>query len=284
MAATSMDFQPSPSQRRLLDFIHEHPSLKTIHELCAEAGVGRSTYYRWCQNPGFRLWLAMAWSARLLLDGAVLLNIARVQSTRSYSYWKALFDLTFDPKGLGFLQKWQQSCAEADSAAFLPGDASPETPSPVPLLATENKPLVPKSGTNPPAAVLPKPNRGGRAALPAGKIGAKGREPGPPGPASGSGVVVPGPPGSAAGPGVVVIPKGGPPPGSEFGAAPARRSAGLGPRGPQAGVSTSGTRGAAAPGPAPTIALPPPHHVARTVARFARRAQAGRCRIAGGAS
>ena len=65
--------------------------------------------------------------------------------------------------------------------------------------------------------------RGGRAALPAGKIGAKGRE----------------------------IPKGGPPPGSEFGAAPARRSAGLGPQGPQAGVSTSGTRGAAAQGPAP---------------------------------
>jgi len=37
-------------------------------------------------------------------------------------------------------------------------------------------------------------------------------------------------------------------------ATPARRSAGLGPRGPQAGVSTSGTRGAAAQGPAPTIA------------------------------
>ncbi len=80
--------------------------------------------------------------------------------------------------------------------------------------------------------------RGGRAALPAGKIGAKGREPGSPEPASGSGVVV--------------IPKGGPPPESEFGAAPAKRSAGLGPRGPQAGVSTSGTRGAAAQGPAPT--------------------------------
>ncbi len=93
-------------------------------------------------------------------------------------------------------------------------------------------------------AALPAP-RGGRAALPAGKTGAKGREPGSPEPASGSGVVV--------------IPQGGPPPGSEFGVAPAMRSAGLGPRGPQAGVSTSGTRGAAAQGPAPTMAqqVPP---------------------------
>ncbi|HUX67319.1 MAG TPA: hypothetical protein VMV31_07510 [Terriglobales bacterium] len=95
MAAVSTDFQPSPAQRRLLDFIHEHPSLKTIHELCAAAGIGRTTYYRWCQSPGFRIWLATAWSARLLLDGTVLLNVARVQATRSYPYWKALFDLTF---------------------------------------------------------------------------------------------------------------------------------------------------------------------------------------------
>jgi len=58
---------------------------------------------------------------------------------------------------------------------------------------------------------------------------------------------------------VVVIPQGGPPPGSEFGAAPAKRSAGLGPRGPQAGVSTSGTRGVAAQGPAPTIVLARAH-------------------------
>jgi len=105
--------------------------------------------------------------------------------------------------------------------------------------------------------------RGGHAALPAGKIGANGREPGPPEPASGSGVVV--------------IPEGGPPPGSDSGAAPPGSEAAQrrgGPQGPQAGVSmppravtagrlTSGTRGAparrrysrgraAAQGPAPT--------------------------------
>ena len=61
--------------------------------------------------------------------------------------------------------------------------------------------------------------------MPAGKIGAKGREPGSPEPASGSGVVL--------------IPLGQTrqwrvcAPGSDFGAAPAKRSAGLGPRGPK---------------------------------------------------
>ena len=81
----------------------------------------------------------------------------------------------------------------------------------------------------------PAADRGGRAALPPGKIGAKGCE----------------------------FPQGGPLPGDESGAAPAKRSADLGPRGPQVGASmppravpagrpTSGTRAAGALGPAPT--------------------------------
>ncbi len=68
----------------------------------------------------------------------------------------------------------------------------------------------------PPFPPVPLTVGGGRAALPAGKIGAKGCE----------------------------IPQGG--------AAPAKRSADLGPRGPQVGASTSGTRAAGALGPAPT--------------------------------
>ncbi|HUX67169.1 MAG TPA: phosphotransferase [Terriglobales bacterium] len=75
------------------------------------------------------------------------------------------------------------------------------------------------------------PARGGRAASPAGKIGAKGCEPGSPEPASGSGVVV--------------IPQGGPPPGNEVGAS-------MPPRAVTAGRLTSGTRAAGALGPAPT--------------------------------
>ncbi|HXE31894.1 MAG TPA: hypothetical protein VN515_08855 [Terriglobales bacterium] len=53
-------FSPSPAQHRLLLFMHENPSFKTVIELSAAAGVGRSTYYRWCQDPDFRLWFADA--------------------------------------------------------------------------------------------------------------------------------------------------------------------------------------------------------------------------------
>lgn len=97
-------FRPQPAQRRLLDHIHQKPGFRTIHEFCALAGVARTTYYRWCQDPDFCRWFAPAWSARLLMDGTVLLDIARLNSTRSFSYWKALFEVTFDPKGLGYLQ------------------------------------------------------------------------------------------------------------------------------------------------------------------------------------
>ena len=67
------------------------------------------------------------------------------------------------------------------------------------------------------------PIRGGRAALPVGKIGAKGCE----------------------------IPQGGPPPGSEFGAGPATRSADLGPWGPESARAQAGRAPQARWGPRP---------------------------------
>ncbi len=84
----------------------------------------------------------------------------------------------------------------------------------------------------------PGTHRAGRAALPAGKIGAKGREPGPPGP--------------AAGPGVVVIPQGQTrrwrvcAPGKRIRRGPSEAQRRLGAMGPHVGASTSGTRAAPA--------------------------------------
>ena len=242
MAAVSTDFQPSPAQRRLLDFIHEHPSLKTIHELCAAAGIGRTTYYRWCQSPGFRIWLATAWSARLLLDGTVLLNVARVQATRSYPYWKALFDLTFrggraalptgkiGAKGCeipqGQKRLWR-FCAPGKRIRRGPCEAQRRLGAPGPQAG------VSTSGTRGPSRAGARANHG-RAALPAGKIGAKGCEPGPQ---------------SRNGFGVVVIPQGQKrqwPPGSECGAAPrAVKQAGRAAHRPGAATVGPGSRAGA---------------------------------------
>jgi len=120
-------------------------------------------------------------------------------------------------------------------------------PTPISVSATPTSAPGPQPAASPSwaaAPTSPQPaSRGGRAALPAGKIGAKGGEPGPPEPASGSGVVV-NPQGQTrqwrvCAPGKRI--RRGP---SSPAAKP--RSAGLGLRGPQAGVSTSGTRGAPA--------------------------------------
>ena len=132
MSATqSLAFVPTPAQRRLLDFVDANPNLKTIQELCAGAGVPSSTYYHWCKSNDFRLWFAASWSARLTMDGVVLLNQARLLATRSFSYWKALFNLTFDPKGFAMLQQWQQTAAQLPSDAFTSADPDP-VPGPTP--------------------------------------------------------------------------------------------------------------------------------------------------------
>jgi len=130
-ASQPVGFVPTPAQRRLLDFVDANPNLKTIQELCAGAGVPSSTYYHWCKSNDFRLWFAASWSARLTMDGVVLLNQARLLATRSFSYWKALFNLTFDPKGFAMLQQWQQTAAQLPSDAFTSADPDP-APAPTP--------------------------------------------------------------------------------------------------------------------------------------------------------
>lgn len=119
-------FTPSPAQRRLLDYMQANPGLKTIGDLCDKVGIARMTYYRWSKDPEFRLWFARAWSAHLIMDGLVLINQARLLATRQFSYWKALFNLTVDPKGLPILQQWQQSCAQVDSDAFTYPEMQPD--------------------------------------------------------------------------------------------------------------------------------------------------------------
>ncbi|HEY7856212.1 MAG TPA: hypothetical protein VIC32_07195 [Terriglobales bacterium] len=116
-------FRPTSDQRRLLNNIHDNPSIRTIREFCEQCDISRSTYYNWCKNPHFRLWFATAWSSRMLVEGITLLNQARAKASYKFQYWKALADLTFDPNGMALLQKWQQAMFSLDGTAF---DCGPE--------------------------------------------------------------------------------------------------------------------------------------------------------------
>ncbi|HXR97176.1 MAG TPA: hypothetical protein VN709_04970 [Terriglobales bacterium] len=112
------NFRPTADQRRLLNTIHDYPSIRTVREFCEACDVGRRTYYNWCKNPHFRLWFATVWSARLITEGTTLINQARAKASYKFSYWKALADLTFDPRGLALLQKWQKAMFSLDNSAF----------------------------------------------------------------------------------------------------------------------------------------------------------------------
>ncbi len=53
-------FTPTWPQRRFRAFARRHWGEYSSVELCARARIGRTTYYRWRQIPGFSQWLAEA--------------------------------------------------------------------------------------------------------------------------------------------------------------------------------------------------------------------------------
>lgn len=118
-------FLPSLAQRRLRDVIVENPSRLHITEVCRQAGIARRTYYLWCQNPDFCAWLATTWSSALIMDGPFYVNHARAAAPRNFRAFKLMFNLIFDPDGLGQLVHWQRAFAE--SAQFVGEQNQPLT-------------------------------------------------------------------------------------------------------------------------------------------------------------
>ena len=61
MQKDSTDFAPSETQKALLSVMQECDYGRSITEACAEAKVGRRTYYGWLESPHFsRWWLQQA--------------------------------------------------------------------------------------------------------------------------------------------------------------------------------------------------------------------------------
>jgi len=164
-----MSFTPSQAQRRFLDRIEREPQA-SISDLCDGLGMARSTYYRWCREPGFRAWLLDAWSSRVFMDGIGLINQARSQTATSFSHWKAMFNLLFSESGLVAVHLWKSACAEASADAFVhadESDAAPDVPKPSAPVPPEPQPLQQNTAENAtlatarpgPAPAAPMPNR-----------------------------------------------------------------------------------------------------------------------------
>ncbi|MGH9476928.1 MAG: hypothetical protein ACRD1C_11440 [Terriglobales bacterium] len=132
MSAPATPFVPSPRQRCFRDFVEANPAHRYIRDLCSAAGLPRTTFYRWCRDPGFRQWFACAWSTRCVLDGMFLVNFARTRAPLAFPFWKALFDLTFDPKGVRMLQHWQQALASVSPDGFAASQEKSVPPVPRP--------------------------------------------------------------------------------------------------------------------------------------------------------
>lgn len=94
-------FSPaSRAQRRLRHCLATTVSLPSIASMLAAAHVSRSSYYRWCRQPGFQDWLAAAASSDL--HPTDLLALARLgdrahHSTRGFAHLAAFL---FAPDGL----------------------------------------------------------------------------------------------------------------------------------------------------------------------------------------
>ena len=56
MQKDSTDFTPSATQKALLSVMQECDYGRSITEACAEAKVGRRTFYGWTDNPQFCRW------------------------------------------------------------------------------------------------------------------------------------------------------------------------------------------------------------------------------------
>lgn len=144
------DFTVTPAQQRFLAYIQANPNFQTIAEICQTLDLDPSTYYKWCHNPQFRLWLIQEWAAALFFDGWHILNVCRANMSRSPFQFKALFNIVFEPKGHAAFAAWQEIAAQEPPAQPTAGLG------PVPSLEQRSAglgPWGPQAEAQPPSVV-----------------------------------------------------------------------------------------------------------------------------------
>jgi hypothetical protein len=106
--ADGTPFRPLFEQRKFMQTIDESVGLFTVPELCGRAGIARSRFYRWRQDPAFNTWLARRFQTYLDLESWNLIGIARFNAAYKFQYFNWLAKLSFTPEGRATMDAWRQ--------------------------------------------------------------------------------------------------------------------------------------------------------------------------------
>lgn len=83
-------FVPSEKQIELLRVMIDGTGKPTITAFCEEAGIDRSTYYRWFDSSDFVAWFNKEWERAMAKKVTWLDRVGLMKSTKDFRYWEAL--------------------------------------------------------------------------------------------------------------------------------------------------------------------------------------------------
>jgi uncharacterized protein YdiU (UPF0061 family) len=91
-------FKPNKKQLKLLETMLDIEVSPTISDVCSVAGIDRSTYYRWMNNPEFKNWFNLQWREQVLAIEPILDKVCLNKAQNDFRYLKLIQEKYFTNK------------------------------------------------------------------------------------------------------------------------------------------------------------------------------------------
>lgn len=91
-------FKPNRKQLKLLETMLDIEVSPTISDVCSVAGIDRSTYYRWMNNPEFKNWFNLQWREQLQAIEPIIDKICLNKAQSDFRYIKLIQEKYFTNK------------------------------------------------------------------------------------------------------------------------------------------------------------------------------------------